>query len=198
MLDINQPNEVPRHLWNHTEIKKADYARVTLNEYLCDDDVARNVVKSLIKYGIAFIEKVPPNIQSTEVAIKRLFPIQKTFFGEMWSVNQTMSEHSDTAYSQESLLSHNDNTYFNDAAGLQVFQTVSHNGSGGENGFVDGFRAAQELSKSDPEAYEFLCQTPITAEYIEDGRHHKFSAPIIILDPITKKPQQIRLVIDIF
>lgn len=178
-------------LWRAAEIKSAGYARVTLNAFLCDDAVAKTVVQSLINFGCAFIEKVPPNIQSTEIAIKRLFPIQKTFFGEMWSFSDTQA-HADSAYSHDALIPHNDNTYFSDAAGLQVFHCIQHSGGGGESILLDGFRVAQDLRDSDAAAFKCLTETSLTAEYIEEDRHHKHSAPVITLKPSTGKPQQIR------
>lgn len=187
----NKSIEAQSILWKSKDVNVSKYARVTLNDFLCDDEVAKNVVQSLIIFGFAFIENVPPNIQSTEVAIKRLFPIQKTFFGEMWSVSDTQL-HADNAYSRDALYPHNDNTYFNDAAGLQIFHCVHHNGSGGENIFVDGFRAAQDLKNSDPLAFKYLTETNLTAEYIEEGRHHKHTQPVIILNSLTDRPEQIR------
>ena len=58
-------------LWNKIIIERQKYARINLNDYLCDDEQAKNIVRSLITYGVAFIEKVPANPQSTEIAIKR-------------------------------------------------------------------------------------------------------------------------------
>lgn len=184
--DLVQPQ-----LWNLQDIQSAPYARVTLNDYLCDDSVAQGVVESLVRFGVAFIEKVPANMQSTEVAIKRLFPVHKTFFGEMWTLSDTLN-HSDSAYTSQALPGHNDNTYFNDAAGLQVLHCVSHVGTGGDNLLTDGFRAADNLLKKDPKAYAYLCKTNIPAEYIEEGRHHKYVAPVIRLNPLTGRPEQIR------
>lgn len=40
--------------------------------------------------------------------------------------------------------------------------------------------------------FDRLTKTLVTAEYIEDGRHHKYTAPIIRLDPITGNVQQVR------
>jgi trimethyllysine dioxygenase len=58
-------------LWNKEQIETADYARVCLSDLICNDEPIKIVMQSLIKYGIAFIEKVPANTQSTEMAIKR-------------------------------------------------------------------------------------------------------------------------------
>lgn len=178
-------------LWSLQDIQLANYARVTFNDYLCDDNVANRIVESLIQFGVAFVEKVPANKESTEVVIKRLFPVQKTFFGEMWSFSDTPT-HSDSAYTSEALPGHNDNTYFNDAAGLQILHCISHAGTGGDSLLIDGFRAAEDLQKKDPDAYAYLCNTNIPAEYMEEGRHYKYVAPVIKLNPLNARPEQIR------
>lgn len=183
---------IEKQFWSQQDIKNGNYARVTLNDYLCNDVTAKNVVSSLVRFGFAFIDNVPANIQSTEIAIKRLFPIQRTVFGEMWSFSDT-KVHNDTAYTTESLPPHNDNTYFNDAAGLQVFHCVNHqNGTGGDSIFVDGFHVAKSLQAKHPKAYEYLCKTSIPCEYIEDGYHFKHYAPVINADPITNDIVQMR------
>lgn len=181
-------------LWNRKQIQSENYARVTLNDYLCRDDVAaKSVVKSLLSFGVAFVENVPADLLCTELAIKRLFPIQKTLFGEMWPLgNQNV--HSDSAYSNQDLGAHNDNTYFNDAAGLQVFHCIENAESGGENLLIDGFNVIKNLKEKCPESFELLCNINVPSQYIEDGENHIYCAPIIRLHPITHEPLQIRYI----
>lgn len=178
-------------LWSVADIEDSECANVTLNDYLCNDDVAKNVVASLIKYGCAFIKNVPANLQSTEIAVRRLFPIQKTHFGEMWSFSDS-KVHNDSAYTNEALPAHNDNTYFSDAAGLQILHCINWNGEGGENLLVDGFRVLKNLREQNNKSYEYLSKTSIPSEYIEEGYHFKHCAPAIIIDPLTNEPNQIR------
>uniref|UniRef100_A0A182K094 Trimethyllysine dioxygenase, mitochondrial n=1 Tax=Anopheles christyi TaxID=43041 RepID=A0A182K094_9DIPT len=168
-------------LWDRELIstQSASYARVTLNDLLCEDSVMRQVVGSLITYGFAFITKVPPNQQSTEMAVKRIFPVQRTLFGDMWTFSESKMDHSDTAYTNGFLGPHTDNTYFSDAAGLQVLHCIQFNGKGGETLLVDGFRAVERLRASDPAVYERLCEYPLEAEYIEEDKHHRYVAPVI-------------------
>lgn len=182
---------VDKQLWNVQQIKDSAYAQVTLNDYLCDDGVAASVVASLVRFGFAFIEKVPPNTQSTEMAVKRLFSVQDTFFGAMWTFADN-KDHADTAYSKAYLGAHTDNTYFNDAAGLQVLHCIQHTGDGGESLLLDGFHALADLRQSDPDAFDRLSRVHVPSEYIEENRHHTFSAPIVRLDAETGEPEQIR------
>lgn len=184
-------NPIAINLWNEQHIKQSSYARVTLNSYLSDDDVAKSIVESLVRFGVAFIEKVPANEQSTEMAVKRLFAVQKTFFGEMWSFSDN-KDHADSAYSKAFLGAHTDNTYFNDSAGLQVLHCIQHNGDGGESLLLDGFKALAKLRQNHPDAFDRLCKVNVPAEYIEENRHHTYCAPIIRLHAATGEPEQIR------
>lgn len=178
-------------LWNKNQIQDFDYARINFNDYLSDDEMSKKLVQSLIKYGVAFIEKVPANQSSTEISIKRLFPIHKTLFGEMWTFSDN-KDHSDTAYTKDYLAAHTDNTYFNDASGLQVLHCIQHNGTGGESLLLDGFRAIEDLKRKSFKSFERLSTTSIQSEYIEEDKHHKHCAPIIQTNPVSGCLEQIR------
>lgn len=190
-LNAKPTSTVEQCVWSAADIISNDYASVSLVDYLANDEVAKEVVTSLIKFGCAFITNVPANIESTEIAIRRLFPIQRTMFGDMWSFSDNKARN-DTAYTAIALPAHNDNTYFNDAAGLQVLHCVRRIGDGGESFLVDGFNALKRLRKQNNEAFEYLCKTCIPSEYIEEGYHFKHSAPAIVIDPLTNEPNQIR------
>lgn len=178
-------------LWNKLSIQKADYARVVYSNYLSDEEIAKSVVKSLIKYGFAFVEKVPPNIRSTEVVITRLFPVHKTFFGEMYEMKNEKI-HSDTSYGRDYIGAHNDNTYFNDASGLQVFHCTNHSGSGGESLLLDGFNVFNDLKLKYPDVVDRLSEVNVPGEYIEEGQNHYYSAPIFRKNSITGDLEQVR------
>lgn len=182
---------VERCLWTQASIQAGEYARVTLNDYLCNDEVAHEVVESLVRVGCAFITNVPANSQSTEIAIKRLFPIQRTLFGEMWSLSDNKS-HRDTAYTDDEMLPHNEMVYLNDAPGLQALHCVSQSGTGGEMSLVDGFSVLDKLKASCSATYDYLCNTCVTHEYIDDTHHFKQLAPIIKHDAVADEPVQLR------
>lgn len=184
--------------------------RVSMRDYMSDPAVSKLVLESLHFYGVAFIDGVQPTQQNTEFVIRQLFPVHKTLFGEMWTFSDAKQDHSDTAYTNSKSMGqqskdrlsidsfsvylgpHNDNTYFNDAAGLQILHCIQRSGSGGENFLIDGFQVADKVRREHPEVFSRLTKTILTAEYIEDGQHHKHSAPIISLDPISGDIVQIR------
>lgn len=178
--------------WTKDTITRFSYARVTMNEYLQDEQVSRSVVQSLIDYGVAFVEKVPANATFTEIVIKRLFAVHRTHFGDVWTFSDSNSGFQDTAYTSEALPAHTDNTYFNDASGLQILHCIEYEASGGLSLLVDGFKVLENVKAKHPEAYERLKQYQVPAEYKEKGAHHTCTAPMIIEDPVDGRLQQIR------
>jgi trimethyllysine dioxygenase len=201
-----------RVLWNKANIQTPlnVQCKVTMRDYMSDPEVGKKVLENLYSHGVAFIDGVQPKQENTEFVIRQLFPIHKTLFGEMWTFSDAKKDHNDTAYTNgESTVNvcvqlfnsrcssvylgpHNDNTYFNDAAGLQILHCIQFDGTGGENFLIDGFQVAEKLKNENAEVFDRLTKTLLTAEYLEDGRHHKHTAPIIQLDPITGAVEQIR------
>uniref|UniRef100_T1GLP5 TauD/TfdA-like domain-containing protein n=1 Tax=Megaselia scalaris TaxID=36166 RepID=T1GLP5_MEGSC len=189
----NLTTKTPMKSWNKDSILKENYAKIPLPALLASDDSVKTVVQSLITYGVAFISEVPPTTDMTEMAIRRMFPIMKTLFGEMFTF-QDNPDHADTAYSKDFLGSHTDNTYFTDAAGLQILHCIYHNGQGGESTLVDSLKCIEELRGADPEAFELLSTVHVPAEYIDEEKeqHHYHSGPIIRLCPVTGELKQFR------
>lgn len=185
-------NKPKAFTWTRDTIQRFSYARVAMNDYLQDDQVSRSVVQSLIDYGVAFVEKVPANATFTQIVINRLFRIHRTHFGEMWTFTDSHSGYLDTAYTSEFLPAHTDNTYFNDASGLQVLHCIEYNASGGETLLVDGFKVLENLKAKHPDAYERLKDYNVPAENRDKDAHHTHTAPMIIEDPVDGTFQQIR------
>ncbi|XP_047023770.1 trimethyllysine dioxygenase, mitochondrial [Helicoverpa zea] len=165
---------------------------VPMEKFLKSVDGAKHVFQSLLDYGVALVEGVGASLEETEVVCKLLGGVQHTIFGGMWQFT-TRADHADTAYTNLPLAAHNDNTYFTEAAGLQILHCLEHkNGTGGETILVDGFYGALELKKEYPEDFKFLSTFNLEAEYIEEGHHHTYSAPVIRIDSETQELQQIR------
>lgn len=81
--------ETHAELWNQETIQTMDVASVDLSDLLCNEASVKTVLTSLVKFGVAFINKVPATQHSTEMTITRLFPLMKTFLGEMWTSSDT-------------------------------------------------------------------------------------------------------------
>jgi len=49
---------------------------------------------------------------------------------------------------------------------------LEHDGTGGINSIVDGFKVANSIYKSHPKAYKILSETILPFEYKDAGKHH--------------------------
>ncbi|XP_046397547.1 trimethyllysine dioxygenase, mitochondrial [Ischnura elegans] len=151
------------------------------------------VVRSLVKYGVAFVTDVHPSLKGTQEVVEQLALIKHTHFGGMFEFGDAMN-HADTSYTNAYIGAHTDNTYFKEAAGLLVLHCVHHEGVGGENILVDGLRAAEELRRKDPEAHKCLTEEEIEGEYIDDGnrKHYCQCGPILHYSKATGQFIQLR------
>jgi alpha-ketoglutarate-dependent taurine dioxygenase len=57
---------------------------------------------------------------------------------------------------------------------------------------IDGFQVANKLKEENLEVFNRLTTTLVPAEYIEEGHHHKYLAPIIRFNPTGNEIEQIR------
>ena len=76
-------------IWNKNEIKgNQEVARIEMKEYLCDEEASKTIVQSLVRFGVAFVEKCPPNQQSSEFVVRHLFPVQKVSWSKLFKLRQ--------------------------------------------------------------------------------------------------------------
>ncbi|XP_069696640.1 trimethyllysine dioxygenase, mitochondrial [Periplaneta americana] len=170
---------------------EGNIAKVDVYQYMNTEKGVYDVVKSLVEFGVGIVINVPTTVEATEEVVQQISHVQHTLFGGMWQFSNKL-EHYDTAYTQQALGAHNDNTYFTEAAGLQVFHCVQHDGDGGETLLVDGFRAADDLKRTHPQSFHRLSTIPLEAEYLEPRRNYYNVDTMLKLHPITKQMEQIR------
>jgi trimethyllysine dioxygenase len=88
---------------------------------------------------------------------------------------------------------HTDTTYFTHPVGLQFFHLLRHDGQGGEQSYVDGFRVALQLKEQAPWAFDLLTTLRVKAHSAgDDGTLIQSCAPMIQTDPETGELVQIR------
>lgn len=75
---------------------------------------------------------------------------------------------------------------------LEMFHVLSHDGDGGETLLVDGFNAAEELRRREPEAFKVLCMVPVSAEFIDKKFHYTATDSVLKVNPISNELIQIR------
>lgn len=120
---------------------------VSYSDVMSSDHGVLNWLEHIYTWGFCFVRGTPVNPEATEALLKRIAYIRHTHYGGFWDFTADLT-FKDTAYTNEFLGAHTDNTYFTDPARLQLFHLLSHtDGEGGANLLVDGFKAASTLRK---------------------------------------------------
>ncbi|KAJ4378066.1 hypothetical protein N0V83_000896 [Neocucurbitaria cava] len=150
----------PIKLWDSSIASEApteNYAQTS------EGDVAQ-ILKNIRKYGFCYVDGTPfDDPAATEFLLKRIAFIRETHYGGFYDFTADLAS-KDTAYTNIALEAHTDNTYFSDPAGLQAFHLLSHtDGEGGASLLVDGFKVAEEMSRTDRKAYEILSTVNVHA-----------------------------------
>ncbi|MEM8497559.1 MAG: TauD/TfdA family dioxygenase [Pseudomonadota bacterium] len=134
------------------------------------------------RYGFAIVTGTEASEQGAETLGGRISAPQRTIFGTYWPLSADLSEHEDSAYSTQTLLPHTDGTYYHNASGLQMFNCLEFDGTGGESVLVDGFAIAAEMKEHCPEHFETLCAVSVPGQYLEPGVHLYAERPVIRLN----------------
>ncbi|CAG0886040.1 unnamed protein product [Darwinula stevensoni] len=152
------------------QLQELPWARVPFSRLIHPQtqmESAKEMLESLWVYGVAAAMDVPPTLEETRKAIEAVVPIMNTTFGDIYAFEANL-ERADTAYTNEFIGPHHDNTYWTQASGLEIFHGQFHNGSGGETMLVDGLAVANHMRDMHPEAYHILSSIPLPAEFREE------------------------------
>ena len=109
----------------------------------------------------------------------------RTLYGSVWSTSSggqaDGTSVADSAYGNDGLPLHTDMTYLRDPPGLQIFTMVQPALKGGESVFGDGFAVADELRRSNPDAFHTLSTTTRRYHSRDEitGWHLQASGPVI-------------------
>ena len=169
-----------RTLWDRDSMGKA-FPSVSHQEIMASDAGLLRWLSLVEEFGFALATGAEASMAGTEALVKRVGYVRETIFGGMWEFSANMA-FKDTAYTSVAIGPHTDGTYSNDPPGLQMFQCLEFDGSGGESTLVDGFNVAETIRKTDPKAFKVLSEVKVPAHYLGDGVHLRSEHPIIGLD----------------
>jgi trimethyllysine dioxygenase len=166
----------PRVFWDKSNTLQ-QHPAVEFQAVMDSDAGLLEWLEDIHVYGFCLVHNVPPDETATTEMANRIGRVQETIFGKMWPLSSDLTDHGDTAYTTSYLEPHTDGTYYNDAAGLQMFNCLEIDCKGGESIQVDAFAIAERIKREDPEAYETLSEIIVPAHYIETGVHLRAERP---------------------
>ena len=167
-----------RSLWQAGSLPdplpQIDYAEIAAG-----DVGVRDWLQLIQRWGFALIHNTRASEDGTRQLAEHIAPAQHTIFGSYWKLAAELREHADTAYSTQYLAPHTDATYYHDAPGLQLFNCLEFEGSGGESVLVDGFAIARTLQQQSPEHYAVLSQVEVPGQYLDNGVNLQTERPVL-------------------
>jgi trimethyllysine dioxygenase len=166
----------PRVLWDKSNTLQ-QHPAVEFQAVMDSDEGLLEWLENIHVYGFCLVHNVPPNETATTDMANRIGRVQETIFGKMWPLSSDLTDHGDSAYTTSYLEPHTDGTYYNDAAGLQMFNCLEIDCKGGESIQVDGFAIAERIKREDPDAYQTLSEIIVPAHYMETGVHLRAERP---------------------
>lgn len=169
------PNK-PRVFWDKSNPLQ-QHPAVEFEAVMDSDEGLLEWLENIHVYGFCLVHNVPPNETATTEMANRIGRVQETIFGKMWPLSSGLTDHGDTAYTTSYLEPHTDGTYYNDAAGLQMFNCLEIDCKGGESIQVDAFAIAERIKREDPAAYKTLSEIIVPAHYMETAVHLRAERP---------------------
>ncbi|KAJ5525024.1 Trimethyllysine dioxygenase [Penicillium frequentans] len=183
-----------KHVDMH-DARDTKYPEVSYEQVMSEEKGVLRWLRKIYSNGFCFIKGVPVNPEATKELIERIAFIRNTHYGGFWDFTADLT-FKDTAYTNEFLGGHTDNTYFTDPARLQLFHLLSHtDGSGGESLLVDALAAARKLEEESFEDY--LCLATERHSWHASGNEDvciqpSFRAPVLSIHPDFERVYQVR------
>lgn len=155
-------------------------------DYANDDETLFKALEAIKKYGLIFINNVPPQTENTnnwfvEDIAHRIGYIKQTFYGKLFDV-KSIAGAKNIADTEKFLPLHMDLLYYESPPGLQLLHTIKKAKKGGEQRFADSFLAASEVAQSHPQCYYALTNVPVPYHYENDNQHYYHSRPVVVED----------------
>lgn len=143
-----------------------------------DREGLRAWIAELKTHGIVLLEGVPqiPG-QLLEVA-RRIGRVRASNFGEYYDVVSSPKPNA-SAYTAMGLELHTDLANWRSPPDVQLLFCLKNSVSGGDSVFADGFRVAEDLRTSDPDAFNLLAKQSMEFRFHDDSCDIRTTARVI-------------------
>ncbi|XP_068167345.1 gamma-butyrobetaine dioxygenase-like [Antennarius striatus] len=135
-------------------------------EVIHDDKAALDWLIALRRVGLVHLKGAPKESGPVARLSERIGYLRTTYYGYTWEVtDKNMAVN--LAYTAEKLSVHTDYPALRYTPGVQFLHCIQQAAEGGESDMVDGFHAAMQLQREDPEAFKTL--TTLRVDFTDRG-----------------------------
>lgn len=157
--------------------------RVDCAAALEEDAALFSALKALRDDGIVMLTEVPRRPEDTLAIASRFGPVRQTSYGQVFDLVSKPNSRvaGETSRAQ---LAHTDEPFRYAPPGFIVFHAIETAAAmGGTSIMVDGFKVAQTLKESRPEAFDLLTRAGVTHRRHHEGEvHFETESHVISLD----------------
>jgi len=169
----------PPQPWNEQIADRLQ--RIDYEQYMHDPGAVRAWISALNADGIVLLERVPQNSGHLLEVANRIGPVRSSNFGDYYDV-VSMPNPNASAYTPMGLELHTDLANWRHPPDIQLLCCLKSTVTGGESIFGDGLRAAEELRRSAPTAFELLSSQPIEFRFHDTTCDIRARSPMIEVD----------------
>ena len=140
-----------------------------LNDLKADPSKLRDGLNDIARLGFMLVRNVPLELDGMQEFIDLIGYMRITNNGAIEDIKAVPPEKAyDLSMTPRALEPHTDNPYRKPQPGYVLLHCIENTADGGESGLTDGFRAAEELRKEDPDLFDALVETPVNWFYRDD------------------------------
>lgn len=167
-----------RSVWVDAQAQPPMFDRAEL-----DDRATRlRWVDAIWNRGMAIVSGVDPTESGLLATAGLIGTVLPSNYGMTWTIEATVTPTSNVN-SEVGLQVHTDLPYRQTPPGLQLILAGVTDVAGGASTFVDGYAVADEIRRTDRDAWQLLTTVAFTYPYERTGVHLHGAAPLITLRP---------------
>lgn len=134
------------------------------------------------RYGVAIVEDVPTTPGEVERFAQRIGHVREVAFERVHNVFHDPDGYN-VAHTPLELKPHSDMPSYHWPPSIQLLHFLVNEAEGGESVVVDGWKALEQLRRSDPGAFEILTRVPIPYQLFSETEDTYAVAPMVQLGP---------------
>ena len=166
-------------LWDST--LAANLPKVSYESIMSGDTGLTYWLELISKYGFALMHGGPAIPGEIAEVVQNIADLRATNYELVYDVH-SIPDPNTLAYTAVELKPHNDLTNRYASGVIQFLYCVESTATGGDSILVDGFSAAEEFRRRDPDGFSLLTSTPLPFRFQDQNTDIQSKAPIIALD----------------
>lgn len=133
------------------------------------------------RYGISLVGGLEDDREAGLDLARRIGHLRETNFGVTFEV-VSMPDPNNLAYTSDALPLHTDLTNQDLPPGYQFLHTLANDATGGASTFCDGVAVAEDLRRSEPDAFDVLSSVRVPFRFFDENTDIRARKSIIVLD----------------